>query len=443
MQFSNDNSTWSGWEAYGTSKSWTLLSDDGAKTVYVQYRDAQNNVSTGTISDGITLDQEHPTVTLSSAASDPTNTSPIPVTVTFSESVDDFAEGGISVTHGAVNNFAGSGQDYTFDLVPAGVGTVTATVNADATHDAAGNGNTASNPLSRDYTNVRPTVSMTSTASNPTNVSPIPVTVTFSASVSDFAEEDVTVDHGTISDFGGSGTTYTFDLTPSGQGLVSASIAENVAHDGANNGNMAGSFSRTYDSVAPTMQVSAPSPTVTFTGPVTYTVTYTNAEAVTLSQLDVSLAATGGVTGAKSVMMAKAESTQVWLVIVSDISGQGTLSISIPEGTGTDAAGNLAPASGQTVAVIAGYAAEDDADGDGISNVIEGSGDPDGDHTPNFLDTDSDDDGVPDAVEYALGTDPYDINNPTLVPLIAWPAALTLLLAGALVLAGVRVRRRR
>ena len=89
------------------------------------------------------------------------------------------------------------------------------------------------------------------------------------------------------------------------------------------------------------------------------------------------------------------------------------------------------------------YEPEDDADGDGIPDSVEGSGDPDNDGIPNFLDTDSDGDGADDSVELALGTDPYDINNPTLVPLIAWPAALTLLLTGALVLAGVRVRRRR
>jgi len=56
MQFSNNNSTWSGWEAYGTSKIWTLPVANGARTVYVQYKDTAGNVSAGNISDGITLD---------------------------------------------------------------------------------------------------------------------------------------------------------------------------------------------------------------------------------------------------------------------------------------------------------------------------------------------------------------------------------------------------
>ena len=38
MCFSNDGSSWSAWENYGTSKSWTLSAGDGTKTVYVKYR---------------------------------------------------------------------------------------------------------------------------------------------------------------------------------------------------------------------------------------------------------------------------------------------------------------------------------------------------------------------------------------------------------------------
>jgi len=80
------------------------------------------------------------------------------------------------------------------------------------------------------------------------------------------------------------------------------------------------------------------------------------------------------------------------------------------------------------------YPPNGDADEDGILNWVEGDGDPDGDGLPNFRDTDSDNDGVPDALEWVLGTDPYDINSPTLVPLIAWPVLIALLAAGALML---------
>ena len=45
-----------------------------------------------------------------------------------------------------------------------------------------------------------------------------------------------------------------------------------------------------------------------------------------------------------------------------------------------------------------------DSDGDGIPDVIEGSGDPDGDGIPNYLDLDSNNNGIPDSVE--AGGDP-------------------------------------
>lgn len=49
MQFSNDNVTWSTPEAYGTSKSWTLSQEYGAKTVYVKFKDTPNNWSAPSI----------------------------------------------------------------------------------------------------------------------------------------------------------------------------------------------------------------------------------------------------------------------------------------------------------------------------------------------------------------------------------------------------------
>lgn len=63
MRFSNDDSSWSAWETYATSKNWIVAAGDGPKTVYVQYRDTTGNVST-TYSDGITLDVTAPTGTV-------------------------------------------------------------------------------------------------------------------------------------------------------------------------------------------------------------------------------------------------------------------------------------------------------------------------------------------------------------------------------------------
>jgi len=50
MQFSNDGTTWSGWESYNATKSWTLSAGDGTKTVYAQFKDNAGN-TTGQLQD--------------------------------------------------------------------------------------------------------------------------------------------------------------------------------------------------------------------------------------------------------------------------------------------------------------------------------------------------------------------------------------------------------
>ncbi len=81
MRFSNNGTSWGGWESYSTSKSWTLPSGDGSKDVYVQYRDHVGMVSSS-YSDGIFLD----TVAPSSSCASPASTIDLAFTVTWSGS---------------------------------------------------------------------------------------------------------------------------------------------------------------------------------------------------------------------------------------------------------------------------------------------------------------------------------------------------------------------
>ena len=67
MRFSNDGSSWSAWEPFSGTKSWTLPSGDGLKTVYAEFR---NTVSmTTVITDSIYLDTAPPTTSASSPSS--------------------------------------------------------------------------------------------------------------------------------------------------------------------------------------------------------------------------------------------------------------------------------------------------------------------------------------------------------------------------------------
>ena len=116
---------------------------------------------------------------------------------------------------------------------------MTVDVAAGVAQDAAANGNTAAAQLSRTFDSVNPTVTIASTSPNPTNSASIPVTVQFSKAVADFASGDVNITNGTISAFAGSGTNYSFNVAPSGNGTVTISVAANAAHDAAANGNLA------------------------------------------------------------------------------------------------------------------------------------------------------------------------------------------------------------
>ena len=64
MAFSNDQSTWSNVESFGTSKSWTLSTGDGTKTVYTRFTDAAGNDS-DVYSASITLDTTNPVASVS------------------------------------------------------------------------------------------------------------------------------------------------------------------------------------------------------------------------------------------------------------------------------------------------------------------------------------------------------------------------------------------
>ncbi|MEN6626236.1 MAG: choice-of-anchor D domain-containing protein [Candidatus Sumerlaeia bacterium] len=94
-----------------------------------------------------------------------------------------------------------------------------------------------------------PSVVMTSAVPSTTNLIRIPVSVTFSEVVTGFAADDVSLVNCTLSEFAGSGASYSFVLTPIAPGTVSASIGAGAALDLAKNPNTAGSISRTYENV--------------------------------------------------------------------------------------------------------------------------------------------------------------------------------------------------
>lgn len=102
------------------------------------------------------------------------------------------------------------------------------------------------------------------------------------------------------------------------------------------------------DNTKPTISIGSPSVSLTKGGPVTYTITYGGASSVTLATENITLNKTGDANGAFAVT---GEGILERTVTISDITGTGTLGISIGAGTATDVASiaNLADASGPLV----------------------------------------------------------------------------------------------
>ncbi|MCE9563254.1 MAG: autotransporter-associated beta strand repeat-containing protein [Planctomycetes bacterium] len=99
------------------------------------------------------------------------------------------------------------------------------------------------------------------------------------------------------------------------------------------------------DTILPTVSISLPSASTATTGPITYTILYgdTNFNTNTLTAANVTLNKTGTANGTVTVSGGPGLSKTV---TISNITGAGTLGISLAAGTASDTAGNLAPAAG-------------------------------------------------------------------------------------------------
>ena len=297
----------------------------------------------------VSYDTVAPTVVVTPSGT-ATGVSPIGFTITFSENVTGLTASDITVSNGTKGELSGSGASYVIPITPNGQGAVTCQVISAAAQDAAGNNSTVSNTASITYDTIPPTVTVTSSVTT-TSTSPMTFTLTFSEAVSGLTVADIAVTNGGAGTLAGSGTIYTIPVTPGGQGMVTCQVGASAAQDIAGNHNTASNTATaTYDSVGPTVTIGAPSVTSTSNGPVTYTVTYADANfsASTLTSGDITLNQTGAANGTLAVTGTGATRT----VAISNITGDGTLGISIAAGTASDTLGNLAGTAGPSATFL-------------------------------------------------------------------------------------------
>ena len=176
-----------------------------------------------------------------------------------------------------------------------------------------------------------------------TNASPLAFSVAFTRAVSNFVLGDITVTNGTPGGFAGSGANYTFNVTPTGQGLVSVQIAAAVATGTAvpqNPNAAANPYEFTYDSVQPSVTLT-PGVTGVTNSPFNITVAFSESTTnFVAGDLTVTNATISNFTG----------STDTYSFTVNP-TAQGNVSVSVGAGSASDIAGNLNTAS-NTVNVV-------------------------------------------------------------------------------------------
>ncbi len=171
---------------------------------------------------------------------------PFTMRALFSEAVENFDVGDISITNGVIDAASFqvvSANEYLFNVDPRVNGEVevpvTLSVAAGVANDIATNLNNASAPFSIVYDGARPDVIL-STVSGSTVEGPFQIIVNFSEIVSGFDAADILVTNGNITSvFSTSGvpvsSEFTVDITPIQAGPVSISVIENGAGDGVGN----------------------------------------------------------------------------------------------------------------------------------------------------------------------------------------------------------------
>ncbi len=234
--------------------------------------DAASNGNTAASQFSVNYDATNPTVNITGASG--VISTAFTATITFSEDVTGFVQGDITVSNATLSGFsATNAQVYTALVTPSDDGQVTLNVASNVAADPANNGNMPASQFSVNYDATNPTVNITG-ASGTVNAA-FTATITFSEDVTGFVQGDITVSNATLSGFSAtSAQVYTALVTPSGDGQVTLDVANNVAEDAANNGNMAAAqFSVNFDGVNPLVVISSTSGAVNaaFTATITFT----------------------------------------------------------------------------------------------------------------------------------------------------------------------------
>jgi|GEM_PF-1296772 len=271
------------------------------------------------------------------------------VTFTLSEASTGFAVNDVTATGGSLSNFAGSGTSYTAKFTPAAqfVGTGTISVGSGGFLGELGLANAAAalaDELLIDTADPIVTISSNKAAIKAGDTATI--TFTLNKPSTTFAIEDIVASGGSLSNFTGSGSSYSATFTPSASSLAAGaiSVAASKFTDAAGNPNVAGSLSPAIkiDTVLPTIAITSNKTSLKIGE--TATITFTLSEPLTAFSL-------AGITiGGGALSNPAGSGTKYTATFTPSLSSTTEGTIVLAQGAGADAAGNpsqpaaLAPA---------------------------------------------------------------------------------------------------
>lgn len=218
-------------------------------------------------------DTEGPTVAIESEKS-VVNNSPFTVYFSFSEAVSGLTADDVQVVNGSSGNLQNYPEavipnSYSVDVTPDGNGNISIQIPAAVVQDGSGNDNVASETIVVDLDLVQPTAIIQGIPSGPATFN---VSIIFSEPVIDFVEADISVANASLSNFQGSDSSYTVDVTPAGTGDIVISLAANVLTDEVGNGNVLAE--RSFDQTAPMASIGTTESDTTSTNPFPITITF-------------------------------------------------------------------------------------------------------------------------------------------------------------------------
>jgi CSLREA domain-containing protein len=341
--------------------NWSITSSllpDNSYSMTATATDLAGNVSSASGALPVVIDTTKPGVSMSSAVGNPTATTPIPVTVTFTEPVIGFIASDIVPGNGTVGNFSGSGAAYSFDLTPTTPGPVSADIGAGVATDLAGNGNTTAVQFNRTFDPSALNVSITAITPNPRHTAVGSIQIVFNKPVTGFDLTDLTLklngganlltgaqtltsgDNatwtlGNLAGITGADGTYVLNLTASGSNIQDQTNTP-LSSDA--------SASWVMDATPPSVTVNqSGTQTDPVTGPTASTVIHFTAvftEAVgDFTSGAVSISGTAGATIANITQIAPNDGT-TYDVGVQGMTQSGTVIVTIPANGAHDAAGN-------------------------------------------------------------------------------------------------------